>query len=212
MVEIVAYKGQLRVSLGVMQEHHITDFALWANQPGIEGTMIRPPYTTSGGLKWLRSLDKRHDNDVFAMLLHNESAPELRYIGHTGIHNITWPDGFGTSGSVMGDPAARAVGGLGTEAKLLLLYHAFRVRGLRKVLSSVKAFNSPSLGHLIKCGYRVVGRRLDHHFHNGAYVDEILLEVFREAWEPIWDAYQSTHSLPKLTAEQRELVRKITSS
>lgn len=214
MSEIVVYKGLRNVSLGVMQEHHVQPFTVWANQRGIEGTMLRPPYTPSSGLAWLQGFDKRANEDIFALLIHVLSGGQesYRYIGHTGLHDIRWPDGFGTSGTIMADPAARAQKGLGAEAKLLLLNHAFCVRGLRKVISAVKAFNGPSLGHLLKCGYRVVGRYANHHFHKDTYVDGLVLEVFRDDWEPIWDAYQSRGTLPRLTDEQRAYVQQIVNS
>ena len=84
--------------------------------------------------------------------------------------------------------------------------------GLRKIVSSVKAWNAPSLGHLVKCGYTVVGRYRRHVLHEGVLVDEILLEVFPEDWEPIWDAYNKSGVLPKLSPDQRALVARETSA
>jgi len=46
--------------------------------------------------------------------------------------------------------------GIGTEAMLLLLYHAFMILGLRKVTATVKVFNAPSMGHSIKSGYKLI--------------------------------------------------------
>jgi RimJ/RimL family protein N-acetyltransferase len=211
---LIAYEGKF-VSLAVMQEEYIHLFAPWPNRRiGVEGTLQRPPYSIERGLEWVRSLDgKRGVHEVFAILVHveTEHGREYLYVGHTGLHNITWPDARCTSGSVIGHPEGR-MNGYGTEAKLLLLYHAFMVLGLRKVCSEVKAFNAASLGHLLKCGYQVYGRDPQQIFHEGEYVDEFMLGVFRKDWEPIWQKYQKTGKLPKLTKRQRAYVSKETTT
>lgn len=211
MTHIIAYEGRAKVSLGLMQEDYVPLYVPWINRRiGIEGTLQRPPYSIEGGKEWVRSLAKeRGQNEVFAVLLKDKKS--YRYIGHTGVHHICWPDGRATTGSIFG--AEKSQGrGYGTEAKLLLLYHAFMVLGIRKMESSVKAFNAQSLGHLLKCGYRIIGRKRRQCFHEGMFVDEILLEAFREDWEPIWDRYQKNGDLPKLTQAQRALVRKETAA
>jgi RimJ/RimL family protein N-acetyltransferase len=211
MQHLIAYEGRAKVSLGIMQEEYIPLCAAWINRRvGIEGTLQRAPYYVEDGKEWVRSLGKQRGKDeVFAVLL--KGKRKYRYIGHTGIHHIQWPDGRATTGSIFG--AEKSQGrGYGTEAKLLLLYHAFMVLGIRKMESSVKAFNAQSLGHLLKCGYRIVGRKKRHCFHEGSYVDEVLVEAFREDWEPIWDRYRKAGELPKLTQTQRALVRKETAA
>lgn len=175
-----------------------------------QGVLLRPPVTLEAQMEWYEGIAKRSETDhVFAILMHEQQANGLsyRYIGHTGLHQIQWLNGHGITGSLIIDPEGHGKG-YGTEAKLLLLYHAFFVKGLRKISSEVKVFNGNSWGHLLKCGYRPIGRRSRHHFHDGAYVDEILFEVFREDFEPIWEAYVQSKKLPKLTEQQRSMVSK----
>lgn len=209
MKHIIAYVGQARTYLGVMQEAYVPLYAPIVNRrAGIEGTLQRAPYSVESGREWVRSLDKSKGKDeVFAILA--RIGRELRYIGHTGIHHIDWSKGTGTTGSIIVSEQGRGKG-YGTEAKLLLLYHCFNVLGLRKVHSTVKAWNAASLGHLLKAGYQIVGRRKREVFHEGTYVDEILLEIFRDEWEPVWKQYRKTDSLPSLTDDQRTLIRKET--
>lgn len=201
----VSYEGKVRVALGLMHPGYVKLFLPWINRRvGIEGTLQRPPYSYASGVDWVRGLDKsKGEKEVFAVLL--RAGTSYQYVGHMGIHGITWPHGFATTGSMIGADGAQGRG-LGTEAKLLLLYHAFMVLGLRKLVSTVKAFNAQSAGHLMKCGYKPVGRYKQHHFHEGAYVDEVVFEVFRDDWEPIWEKYQTTASLPSLTSEQRAFI------
>lgn len=206
MEHYVAYKGLVGVSLAAMNREYLPIFMQHANDLTVtRGVLLRPPVTLEAQMEWYEGIAKRSETDqVFAVLLHELSAgtPSYRYVGHTGLHQIRWTNCSATTGSLLIDPTAHG-SGHGTEAKLLLLYHAFFVKGLRKISSEVKVFNGNSWGHLLKCGYKPIGRRSRHHFHEGSYVDEIIFEVFREDFEPIWEAYTQTKKLPKLTEEQR---------
>jgi len=214
MNHILVHVGKGPVALGLMQEEYVPLFAPWINaHTSIEGTLLRPPYSLASGVKWVHDLEKKKGVDeIFAILaltkqcIQSHVMTAYKFVGHMGIHGAVWPHGFASTGSVIGSPEAQGKG-YGTEAKLLLLYHAFMVMGLRKITSTVKAFNKGSAGHLLKCGYQYTGRMRKHHAHKGGYVDELLFEIFREDWQPIWDKYQTTGELPKLSTAQRELIR-----
>lgn len=199
------HHGLLHVSLGAMRREYIPLFTVGANDSEVmRGVLLKPPVTLEEEYAWY---DKPKGGDVIlAILLHEQDAAGVvtgyRYIGHTGLHGITWPSGFATSGTIIADKSCFGKG-YGTEAKLLLLYEAFRVRGLRKVYSHVKAFNGNSWGHLLASGYQQTGRRKAHHFHNGTFVDEISFEIFKDDFERVWSVYQETKTLPRLSAEQR---------
>lgn len=213
MKHIIAYEGLANVSLGLMQEGYADQYLPWPNlRIGIEGTLQRPPYSRKDFLGFIENMcAKKGSHEVFAVLAHGKHKKKrtYEYVGHMGVHHISWPDGCAITGSIIGAPEGRGKG-YGTEAKLLLLGHAFNAVGLRKLNSDVKAWNAASLGHLIKCGYRICGRQHAQVFDRGVFVDKILLEVFREWWEPIWNQYQKTKTLPRLTDKQRALVSKET--
>lgn len=209
---VIIYEG-VHMSLALIQKAYGPEYIAWPNQrTNVHGTLQRGPYWPEDFDEWIDRLRKdKGKNEAFAVLVHEGESSErtYRYIGNMGIHGITWPSGCATTGSILGGDSARGKG-YGTEAKLWTQYHAFMVLGLRKLNSEVKAFNADSLGHLLKCGYYVIGRKKAHDFHEGGFVDTILLECFREDWEPIWEAYRSSNELPKLTDEQRKLVRRET--
>ena len=194
-----------------MQEAYVPLYLPWINKRiGVEGTLQRPPMTHQMGIDWLsKQGENKGKHEVFAILMRKGAGHQ--YVGHTGLHDITWPGGVGKTGSIIGHSKGRGRG-VGTEAKLWLLFHAFEILGLRKIVSDVKAFNGQSLGHLLKCGYRPVGRYRKHVFHEGAFVDEILLEVFRDDWKRIFDKYQKERRLPKLSAKDRTWVKQTASS
>ncbi len=208
----IAYAGKVAVSLGAIKKEYVPLMMRHINDPTVTaGVLMRPPITLEAEQAWFEENSKRNElNQVFAVLCKGkEETPEPSYmfLGVMGLHKITWPDGVGTTGSILYQKELHGKG-YGTEAKLLLLYHAFYIKGLRKVSSEVKAFNGNSWGHLLKCGYREVGRKKRHHFHLGGYVDDVLFEVFREDFEPIWEAYQQTGVLPKMAPEMRVSIDK----
>lgn len=203
---MIVYRG-FQVSLGVMQREYIPVATKGLNDLEItRGMLLRPPVSIEAEYAWYDSMPERKADDIFAILLHGENGGEYRYIGHTGLHGVTWPSGFAKSGSVIVDTECLGKG-YGSEAKMLLLRHAFYTRGLRKVISEVKAFNGQSYGHLIRCGFRPIGIYRSHHFDNGTYVDEIILEVFRFDFDPIWRKYQELKKVPSLTDEQKFLMK-----
>jgi len=215
MNAVICHEGKVKISLGLMHEEFVPIFIQWINRhTDVEGTNLRPPYTLSSGIEWVRGFDKSKGKDEVFAIVHNDPVIKRladQYIGHVGIHNIQWPAGIGTAGIVIGNQGNQG-NGYGTEAMLLLLYHSFIILGLHKVIGSVKAFNAPSMGHLLKCGYQFIGVRKEHYFHKGRYVDEYLFEIFRYNWEPIWNYYLDTENLPKLIEEQRSLIVKLTRS
>lgn len=202
---VPAFRGLVKTSLGLLLPEYAKAFVPGINRYGAaSGTLQMPPYSEQ---HWMEFLERYHKNKehqaAFAILAHVGEG--YRYIGHTSIDKMGWPDGVGTTGSVLFSEDSQG-GGYGTEAKLLLLYYCFVLRGLRNVRSTVKAWNAQSLGHLVKCGYRVVGRYKEIVFHEGKMIDELILQVSLEDFLPIWAKYQEAKELPKLSPEQRELV------
>ena len=196
------------VALAAMQRPYIDLVTPWLNDPEVTGgILLSPPVTLESEIAWYEGLGKEN-NIIFAILARKDTSEQFEYAGHTGLHRVTWPDARASTGTFIGKSEARGRG-VGKEAKMLLLNHAFRVVGLRKVNSEVKAFNLASVGHLVACGYGVVGCRKEQHFHNGGFVNEILLEVHRRDFEPLWEQYQQTKEICKLTDEQKAKIQKL---
>lgn len=210
---IIVHEGA-RMSFGEMTLAYRDTFVagVTTNYDHVRGTRIAPGYTGEMFEKWIEKLSHIRDTDcVFAILVHEDSPAgrAYRYIGHTGIHDIGHRSGSGRTGSVIPFPEMCGKG-YGKEAKLLLQMHAFQVLGLATLDSDVKSFNAQSLGHLLACGYMVYGREPDTQKHDGAVFEKILLTCHRASWEPLWQQYQESGTLPTLSVAQRALVTKET--
>ena len=124
-------------------------------------------------------LDKmaRDPNSVFWSIEHDG-----RLVGGTGISEIDWKHGYGTTGTVIGD---RSVWGRGIAREMMQLRarYAFMQLPLRKLKSAYLDGNVASARAQKAAGYKEVGRYRKHRFIDGKWTDEVLTEVLREDWE-----------------------------
>ena len=109
---------------------------------------------------------------------------ESKVVGHIGLK--TW-SGDRRAGSIefgigIYDPAY--VGkGYGPEALALLLDWAFRVQGWRRVWCEALAVNERAIKSYERCGFVQEGRLREQDFHDGAFVDVVILGLLRSEWE-----------------------------
>lgn len=72
--------------------------------------------------------------------------------------------------------------GIGMEAHELILEYAFNTLNLRKVNTTVFAFNTRSIHCLKKSGFRQEGVLEKEYYINGEYCDDVLFRLFKEEW------------------------------
>jgi RimJ/RimL family protein N-acetyltransferase len=104
-----------------------------------------------------------------------------RAVGTTGIREIDWKNGFGTTGTLIGDRSLWGKG-IGREVMQLRARYAFVQLPLRKLKSSYFDGNVASGRAQAAVGYREVGRFRADRFVEGRWVDEVMTEVMREDW------------------------------
>jgi [ribosomal protein S5]-alanine N-acetyltransferase len=147
------------------EDMEVTRFLLLRNPQGIEAEK-----------EWLDRLS-RDPNEIFWVIEHQGGA-----VGATGIHAIDWKNGFGTTGTVIGDKTAWGKG-LGREMMQLRARYAFTELPLRKLKSAYLDGNVASAKAQAAAGYQEVGRyRLDM-WIDGRWRDHVLTELLREDWE-----------------------------
>jgi RimJ/RimL family protein N-acetyltransferase len=143
----------------------VTRYLFIRNPPGIEAEK-----------EWLDQMARDPDT------VHWVVDFEDRAVGGTGIHMIDWKNGFGTTGTVLGDKAVWGRG-LGRELMQLRTAYAFTQLPLRKLKSSYIDGNEASARAQAATGYQVIGRHRKDRWVDGAWRDLILTEVLREDWE-----------------------------
>ena len=136
---------------------------------------FRNPYSLEYEKEWLDKM-ARDPDQVYWVIEH-----EGRAVGGTGIHGIDWKQGWGTTGTVIGDKKVWGRG-LGRELMQLRARYAFTELPLRKLKSGYLDGNEASGKAQAAAGYREVGRYRQEQFAGGSYVDMIITEVLREDW------------------------------
>ena len=126
--------------------------------------------------EWLDKMAR--DPDYLIWIVEHDG----RAVGVTGIHEINWRDGYGTTGTIVGDKAVWGRG-LGRELMQLRARYAFMQTPLRKLKSAYYEGNEASARAQAATGYRVVGKYRADRFMDGRWRDEIVTEVLREDWE-----------------------------
>jgi [ribosomal protein S5]-alanine N-acetyltransferase len=149
------------------EDIEVTRFLLLRNPPGIEAEK-----------EWLDKMS-REPNDIVWVVEHHGAA-----VGTTAIHAIDWKNGFGTTGTVIGDKSVWGKG-LGRELMQLRCWYAFTQLPLRKLKSAYFDGNEASARAQAAAGYREIGRHRADMFIDGEWRDHVLTEVLRADWERI---------------------------
>jgi RimJ/RimL family protein N-acetyltransferase len=119
----------------------------------------------------------RDPDSVFWVVEHDG-----RIIGGTSIVRIDWKNGFGTTGTVIGDKTAWGKG-CARELMRLRATYAFTQLPLRKLKSGYLEGNKASARAQHSAGYKEVGRWTRDRFIDGEWRDHVLTELLREDWE-----------------------------
>ena len=184
---IIFLKGNKVILRPLRKETDLEHTTRWINDPEVNVFLsFFMPMSHQEESEFFDNLPKRKEDIVFAIDTHDGE-----FIGLMGIHRINWKDRTATTGAVIGEKKYWGKG-YGTDAKMILLDYAFNTLNLRKICSSVIAYNKRSLQYNLHCGYKVEGIRRKQFFRKGKYWDEVELGLFKNEWLPYWKKYQKT--------------------
>jgi ribosomal-protein-alanine N-acetyltransferase len=136
---------------------------------------LRNPPSVEMEKEWLEKGSKDANSVLWVV------EADGRVVGTTGIRDIDWKNGFGTTGTLIGDRSVWGKG-IGRESMQLRARYAFTQLPLRKLKSSYFDGNVASGRAQAAAGYREVGRYRKDRYVDGRWVDEIVTEVLREDW------------------------------
>ena len=169
-----------RVYLRALEPEDAEQIARWSREETEtffdNGRSIRSPITFNHFAK------KGYEDDPpehveFAVVLRD--GDEL--IGDVGLYDISWVHRTAETGSYLYRPDRRS-GGLGSEAKHLLIEYAFDRLNLHMVRSFVWSPNTRSAAALRKQGYRDAGRLHWTSLRGGEFVDTLVFDLLAEEW------------------------------
>lgn len=187
----IVFRMGKRIYLRPVLKEDVPKLTVWINDP--EVTMFLKaslPMSPDDEEEWFNKLRTRKDTDITLAIVLVETD---EIIGVISLHKVNRQDGTATTGSLIGHKDCWGKG-YGSEAKMLLLDWAFNTLNMRKINSSVLAYNSRSKKALEKCGYKEEGVRKKQIYRLGEYHDEILMAVFRENFTPFWENFPGAFS------------------
>ena len=138
--------------------------------------LVRHPPSIDMEKEWLDRMARSPDHVIWVI------ESDGKAVGTTAIHEIDWKNGFGTTGTVIGDKSVWGKG-LGRELMQLRARYAFTQLPLRKLKSAYLDGNEASARAQAAAGYQEVGRHRADMFVDGKWRDHVITEILREDWD-----------------------------
>ena len=153
----------------------------WLNDPEVTRFMEtgKDPVTAAA----LRQYWERMSADSNAALFAIVRRSDDRHIGTVTINDINRRAGTANTGLMIGDKTCWGQG-YAREAWSLVIDHAFRGLGLRRLIAGVIDGNGASLASLTSLGFQIEGRLRQHSLVDGQYLDVDRLGLLRDEFRP----------------------------
>lgn len=184
-IPVVNYRGLKTVLRPVNVDRDLGEFvAMINNYKATRFTQIILPLTREQERRYLEGVSDDNTNVIFVV----EDLETGGFIGAMGLHDINWTDRRATSGAILGKDKYWGKG-YGSDAKMLLLYHAFYVLNLNRISSACIEFNERSAQYLCKTGYAQEGRSRQVYYREGKYWDQLIFGLLRQDFDLKWKTY-----------------------
>lgn len=129
---------------------------------------------------------------VANLLVVSAEGPNRRRLGLATIYGAD-PGNQTASFAVIGSPEVHRTGRL-LEASALLIQHAFRSWGYRKMYAEILEPNLEQFASAIGNFCEIEGRLRAHVLVDGRFVDRITVAFYREVWAEVWESYSRTEA------------------
>lgn len=171
----VFLKGE-RIDLVVKNIEHIQTYHKWVNDAVIRTYISVELPVTLEVIKKEWFPDEIEEKSVWLEIWHKEDQLPIGMIGFFQISNIHRRAEIGI---FIGELEYWGKG-IGPEAINLMLDYGFNTLNYRKIIASVNAPNTRSLGMCKKAGFIEEGRQKEMDFIDGKWTDIILIAIFKK--------------------------------
>ena len=164
------------VHLRVVERRDLEIIRAWRNSPDVSRFFAEKEQISEiQQEEWFKKLSV--DKSAYYFVIEHDDQP----IGVCNLKSINWVHRTATLGMYF-VPAGDYHGFLPIEAAIILFDYAFSYLNLRKVYGDTMAVNQRVVEFCKGLGFKVEGVREKHVFHNGEYVDLILVGLFRQQY------------------------------
>ena len=158
----------------------------WRQDPDIQDRYSdkRVFVSSENEKKWIENIINDFSQIAVGICLkENDELIGLAFLNDIDMHNRT-----GRSSSLIGEKKYRGQG-LATEARVLILHHAFFDRGLNRIWARILTDNIASIKMCEKTGYKKEGVLRQSRFKNGKFVDVYYYAVLKDDFMKIMENY-----------------------
>jgi len=166
-----------KVRLRAFREDDLKNVVAWINNPVVTRYLTHMrPWSMVEERVWL---DRAMRNDDPTAVTYVVESSDGEYAGSIGLMHIDGRNRNAEVGIVIARPEDWGRG-LGTEAMLILLRHAFEEMNLHRVMLRVFTFNERALRSYAKLGFVEEGRLRENMFRHGAWHDTVLMAILAD--------------------------------
>jgi diamine N-acetyltransferase len=171
-----------RIRLRAINRDDLPQFVEWLNDPEVrQGVAHYLPFSIHDEERWFDQMSKQ-PMDEHPLMIEVKTEADWVAIGDCGLFGIDRRVRVAELGIFIGDKTYWNRG-YGSEAVALLLEHGFNTLNLNRIFLRVYENNPRAIRAYEKTGFVHEGRLRQGHFHNGEYLDVLLMGVLRAEWQ-----------------------------
>ena len=166
-----------KVRLRAFREDDLKNDVAWINNPVVTRYLTHMrPWSIVEERTWL---DRAMRNDDPTSVTFVVETSDGEYSGSVGLIHIDGRNRHAEVGIVIARPEDWGRG-LGTEAMLLILRHAFEEMNLHRVMLRVFTFNERAIKSYVKIGFVEEGRLRQNMYRHGAWHDTVIMGILAD--------------------------------
>jgi RimJ/RimL family protein N-acetyltransferase len=147
----------------------------WLHRPDVYRKIgVQVPISKSDQQQWFSRLTNSKNKLVFAICVRETDD----HIGNVSIDMIDWRHRNARFSIFLGDESSRGAG-YGSDAIRTLINYAFEFLNLHKIWCKTDDSDPAVLRFYEKLGFRREGTLIQHEFHEGEYVNKVMLAIVR---------------------------------
>lgn len=170
-----------RIRLRAMRRDTLPLFVEWLNDPQVtRGLVFHLPFSLEDEADWFDGMRKKPQEER-PLTIEIKTPAGWEPIGNCGLFSIDWRIRSAEFGIVIG-AKEHWDKGYGTEALGLILQYGFQTLNLNRIALKVYENNPRAIRTYEKAGFVIEGKLRQGHYHDGEYVDVLLMSILRSEW------------------------------
>lgn len=171
-----------RIRLRALKRDDLPLFAEWLNDPEVtQGITLYLPFSLEDEEAWYEGMKKK-PMEEHPLVIEIPKEGGWEPIGNCGLFNFNWRIRTAEFGIVIG-AKEHWDQGYGTETLKVIIRLGFNTLNLNRISLRVFENNPRAIRSYEKAGLSQEGKLRQGHYHNGEYIDVILMSILRTEWQ-----------------------------